>query len=136
MTRSMGRFIDALDDDALDNLMTAEDLSDGGWWEEGCGCLVGTAYGMGEERSETWAATAPLRWAEQMGSKVYPKNRQGVVVVRSSFATSSAAYRYPLAVERRGKERVVRAIKLRVARRLQERGLRVPVEWQQEEVAV
>ena len=95
MNYTMGRYIDELDDEGRDRLVTAEDFSDGQWWDGRCGCLVTTAVGgrcAGDGEKAARGHRLGARWQEQ-----------------------GPAYRYPYAVARFGKDRVVRAIKLRAA---------------------
>jgi hypothetical protein len=109
--KTMGLFIDRCSTEQLERLVSAPEFSDGAtWWSEPgmppCGCLVGTALGglipwpLRIEAESTWRL-----WRE--------------VPEVSRWATAPASWRYPLAVGRFGIERVVRAVRLRAARRLQ-----------------
>ena len=95
MNYTMGRYIDELDDEGRDRLVTAEDFTLGSWWDGRCGCLVATGEG----------ATGAAEAAEAA--------RARGMIAGLSWAEDPPAYRYPYAVDRFGKDRVVRAIKLR-----------------------
>lgn len=126
MNPTMGGYIDQLDTDGLDRLITAEDFSDGAWWDGSCGCLVGTA----EDIKNRLQPVIIEECVDTSGGWCYvPVTRLDVsyefmmsVATAHKFSTRweacTAAHRYPTAVLRFGKERVVRAIKLRVARLL------------------
>lgn len=105
MNYTMGRYIDEATDEMRDRLVTAEEFSEGAWWTGECGCLVGTAedYGVrvNRVRHTEWHEK---QWERVFGSAEYRPWRDGL-----------AAFRYPRAVTRFGKARVVRAIKLRAA---------------------
>jgi len=106
MNYTMGRFIDGLSDKHRDRLVTAAEFNDGEhWWDGvGCGCLVGTAAGghpqngLVDELRRHWSAL-PQDW------------HRGI----APWPAAPASIRYPRAVRRFGKARVVRAIKLRAA---------------------
>lgn len=90
MTDSMGRYIDGLDDEGRDRIVMAPDFLGGlSWWNEKtqCGCLVGTVE-QGQVSVE-YSATAFL------------------------WRNSPPWLRFPVAMGRFGKDRLVRAIKAR-----------------------
>lgn len=108
MRKTMGKYIDALDADGLDRLLSAQDFSDGAWWDGSCGCLVGTVHDAGSfYDSWTTDEVSHLRYIRMV--REHP--------AAFLWMHETAAWRYPLAVKRFSKERVVRAIKLRAVRR-------------------
>ena len=98
MNYTMGRYIDELDDEGRDRLIAATDFSDGEWWNGECGCLVYTGEG-----ATSWEEAEQASYAKGMRC-------------RAKWADDGPPYRYPYAVLRFGKARVVRAIKLRAAK--------------------
>lgn len=104
MNWTMGRYIDWLDIEGRDRLIGAPEFNDGVcWWTNGCGCLVGTAAHWPEldeasraRHSDAFDSLSPNRGVR--------------------WDRTKPAARYPYAVKRFGKARVVRAIKLRAAR--------------------
>lgn len=103
MNYTMGRYIDEATDEMRDRLVQAEDFS-AGPWIDGAGhcCLVGTA--------EDYKAN-PLGIATHYS--YLQRDVEGAD--NRMWAGSLAAYRYHQAIERFGKARVVRAIKMRAA---------------------
>jgi hypothetical protein len=98
---NMGQYIDGLTDEQKDRLVTAEHFNDGwDWWSSGCGCLKGTA-----EKMDSVATWGPLN-ADVL--RIHNAHDGDV-----PFSVAPSWLRYPMAVERFGKARVVRAIKLR-----------------------
>lgn len=117
MNWTMGRYIRELDAEGRDRLIAAPDYSDGCWWDGSCGCLVGTAENMGP----MWDECGNIREAfQEIFNGIDRQHHSGIIgaVTRggTEWRHSTAAYRYPCAVNRFGKARVVRAIKLRAAR--------------------
>lgn len=105
MRKTMGRYIDTLDDAGRVALMTAPKMNDGlEWWSDGCGCLVGTVVETFEQLLQT------REWRDNVWVPHQPQGRFGV---RWDVAPASA--RYPHAVMRFGLDRVVRAVKARAA---------------------
>jgi hypothetical protein len=97
MNYTMARYIDELDDDGRDRLVTAEDFNDGwDYWSYNCGCLVGTA------EANHRPSTAERR-------------RVTTALQCDTWQLQPASFRYPKAVRRFGKARVVRAIKARAS---------------------
>lgn len=104
MRCTMGRYIAELDAEGRDRLIAAPEFNDGAlWWSGDCGCLVGTAANWPalseEQRTERCRVHASTTW--KFGNP---------------WAKMKPATRYPCAVTRFGKDRVVRAIKLRAAK--------------------
>jgi hypothetical protein len=104
MNYTMGRYIDEATDEMRDRLVTAADLNDGLEWhsDNGCGCLVGTAlngHPLDVGRDE---------WVRHMR-----------VEFDEAWKHLPASTRYPHAVRRFGKARVVRAIKKRAGARVE-----------------
>lgn len=101
---TMGRYIGELDAEGRDRLIGAPEFATGGsWLENGCGCLCGTA--MGIERDSWWdASDDTMRLSFRLLGSCSTWRRKG------------PAWRFPAAVRRFGKARVVRAVKLRAAR--------------------
>lgn len=98
MNYTMGRYIDEGTDEMRDRLLTAEEFSDGAWWNGWCGCLVATGEGARSAKEAEQRARA-----------------KGIRARGLSWQGTTPAYRYPRALERFGKPRVVRALKLRAA---------------------
>ena len=100
MNLTMGRFIDELTDEQRDRLVEAEDFTTATWWEDGYGCLCGTALLLNTmEKQSAYAArnpSSPFIWPLE-----------------------AAQIRYIGAIVRFGKARVVRAIKLRAGARIE-----------------
>ena len=121
-TYSMGRFIDELTDEQRDKLITATDFTNAAWWDTGCGCLCGTALGFESQlEGENWIAAERRRL------------ERGYMI--SDWSVKHPAYRYPYAVHRFGKERIVRAIKARASTKLPT-AFTAPVEQVPEMVAL
>lgn len=110
MNYTMGRYIAELDAEGRDRLIAAPEFNDGGmWWNGQCGCLVGTALRgivRGEEACRFWGAALDS----------HPRPRGDGPMASVSWALAPASIRYPQAVTRFGKDRVVRAVKIRAAR--------------------
>lgn len=109
MNETMGRFLDESTDEMRDRVITAVEMNDGvNWWDsdERCGCLVGTAF----------AGDVPydIRYRISVCGPSAFGPPLGVPPVPWRFAP--AHIRYPYAVARFGKDRVVRAVKARAAR--------------------
>ncbi len=110
-TNSMGRYIDEAGDEVRDRLLTAVDFNDGTIWysQNGCGCLVGTGErGVSEKEAVKLGDSPPGRsrfaWETRTGRCIFDG---------TEWPEAPAAMRYPYAVRRFGKDRIVRAIKLR-----------------------
>lgn len=104
MNWTMGRYIDGLDSGGRDKLISAPEFNDGDDWggfDDECGCLVGTVGLTGEEMDRHYDALPMAQCGTQYNVPWY---------------RAPASIRYPQAVRRFGKARVVRAIKLRAAR--------------------
>ena len=104
MRFTMGRYIQELDAEGRDRLIAATDFADGGnWFANGCGCLCGTAMGVTLDN-----------WAEySIASAAIARRLLGRFSV---WENMGPAWRFPRAIRRFGKTRVVRAVKLRAAR--------------------
>ena len=105
MNWTMGRYIDEATDEMRDRLVTAEDfLAGADWWDGRCGCLVGTAT-AGEHDADPGVRVV---WDYVARHQTWPHALRDI----------PAYLRFPRAVRRFGKARVVRAIKLRAGSRL------------------
>lgn len=117
MRYTMGRYIGELDAEGRDRLIAAPEFSDGVWWDGSCGCLVGTADLGVRDVAERYADTCvtTFEWPD-----VEVRRRAlrlcGGSIWHKPWPESGPAMRYPKAVMRFGKDRVVRAIKIRAAR--------------------
>jgi len=104
----MGRRIDWLGDVERDRLITAREFNDGRlWWHRECGCLEGTIAGG-------WPGTKVLSELAAACEPYSMSVHERVFEVPWRLAPPSI--RYPQAVKRFGKDRVVRAIKARAAK--------------------
>ena len=112
MNYTMGRYIRELDAEGRDRLIAAPDFSSGEWWNGSCGCLVGTADPEIAEAVMTMGAQGHSRWLGPVGVRAKELCRDAA----RGMYKNGPALRYPHAVSRFGKPRVVRAIKLRAAR--------------------
>ena len=129
MNWTMGRFIDEATDEMRDRLVSAGDFNDGEDWVDypdgmdtpTCGCLVGTAVGLsgGAIPESTWD-----RHFDAVCAMAYVSPDRMMMSVPWRDAPESV--RYPKAVARFGKARVVRAIKLRAASTLSTEVERTP----------
>lgn len=119
MNYTMGRYIDELDDEGRDRLISAPEFNDGfRWWDgDGCGCLHGTACGPAVDVMGT--AEWVRYWDTPEGTSRFA-GAIGDSIVAMSWSRAPASVRYAYAVARFGKARVVRAIKARAARRNRE----------------
>ena len=108
MRNTMGAYIDSVEDVERDRVVTAADMNDGeGWWYPwaDCGCLVGTAQGLGEQEKSIPTGIV----YEQHEDAVFRSGSMNSVPWREA----PASIRHPLAVRRFGRTRVLRALKLR-----------------------
>lgn len=122
MRFTMGRLIREATGEERDALIAAPGFNDGREWIDeddglmpGCGCLVGTLP-AGETKSAAkslhhqLAMRAPRSWDDDVGDNGH------IAYDEVRWSAAPASMRYPKAVRRYGKDRVVRAIKLRAAR--------------------
>lgn len=127
MNRTMGRFLDEATDEMRDRVITAVEMNDGSsWWDYlgECGCLYGTAFNRDIPRE---VEVENARWPRNGSSRATTRPRLFAAYGRVSrfdrdgdwevlWRDAPAWIRYPYAVERFGKDRVVRAIKARAAK--------------------
>ena len=101
MNNTMGRFIDGLTDEQRDRIVEAKDFTDGwDWWDGECGCLVGTIEeGAGAIAIKMIAASMQVRY--KRWRHLFPHHR------------------FPMAVARFGKARIVHAIKARAGAKVE-----------------
>lgn len=111
---TMGRYIDELDTEGRDRLIAAKDFAHGDKWFDGqCGCLCGTVMGVTDDvwwvRHDSMSRHEAMSLAVQLIGDIGEYSAGG-------WGLRGPATRFPYAIERFGKARVVRAIRLRAAR--------------------
>lgn len=114
MPQTCGQYIDSLTDEQRDRLVEQKDFNSGfSWWGPGgCGCLVGTAEGGVPSRF-----SKIMRAHDRVQLRHYDA-RPNWTMLDIPWRDAPASIRYPKLVRRFGKERVVRAIKLRAGARV------------------
>ena len=102
----IGRYLDALPDDATDRIIRAQEWGD--TWDGHCRRLLDpVAHAEARAPEERGAVGGPLRWCL----------RTMLLCELGPFSRRRIRIRFARAVRRAGRERIVRAIKLRAAER-------------------